>query len=116
MFERCVFTKVLRDSEDSDRQSTAERELGRSLHQTMKPLSPDTSPEAQRKQYELMSRLSPTERLKLADLTEAMRKLVMLISSTDIRWRTKRRYEESLLHACYREKMSLCYGLSDFED
>jgi len=44
----------------------------------MKPLSPDTSPEAQRKQYELMSRLSPTERLKLAfDLTESTRKLVI---------------------------------------
>ena len=44
----------------------------------MKPLSPDTSPEAQRKQHELMSRLSPTERLKLAfDLTESTRKLVI---------------------------------------
>jgi hypothetical protein len=44
----------------------------------MKPLSPDTSQQAQRKQYELMSRLSPNERLKLAfDLTEAMRKLVI---------------------------------------
>ena len=44
----------------------------------MKPLSPDTSPEAQRKQYELMSRLSPNERLKLAfDLTETVRKLVI---------------------------------------
>jgi len=44
----------------------------------MKPLSPDTSPEAQRKQYELMSQLSPTQRLKLAfDLTESTRKLVI---------------------------------------
>ncbi|HEY5402829.1 MAG TPA: hypothetical protein VIK24_08170 [Pyrinomonadaceae bacterium] len=32
----------------------------------MKPLSPDTSQQAQRKQYELMSQLSPTQRLKLA--------------------------------------------------
>ena len=44
----------------------------------MKPLSPDTTPEAQRKHYELMSRLSPTQRLKLAfDLTEATRKLII---------------------------------------
>jgi hypothetical protein len=44
----------------------------------MKPLSPDTTPEAQRKHYELMSRLSPTQRLKLAfDLTETLRKLII---------------------------------------
>jgi hypothetical protein len=44
----------------------------------MKPLSPDTSQQAQRKQYEMMSQLSPTQRLKLAfDLTESTRKLVI---------------------------------------
>jgi len=59
----------------------------------MKPLSPDTSPEAQRKQYELMSRLSPTERLKLAfDLTEAMRQLVI----SDLRHRYPLANEETI--------------------
>jgi len=44
----------------------------------MKPLSPDTTPAAQRKHYELMRRLPPTERLKLAfDLTEATRSLII---------------------------------------
>ena len=44
----------------------------------MKPLSADTSPEAQLKQYELMRRLSPAQRLKLAfDLTEVTRALIM---------------------------------------
>ena len=44
----------------------------------MKPLSPDTTPEAQRKQYELMRRLSPEEKLSLAfDLTDTMRQLVL---------------------------------------
>ena len=59
----------------------------------MKPLSPDTSPEAQRKQYELMSRLSPTERLKLAfDLTESTRKLVI----ADLRHRYPEAHEVSI--------------------
>ncbi|HEV8370532.1 MAG TPA: hypothetical protein VGQ39_21450 [Pyrinomonadaceae bacterium] len=44
----------------------------------MKPLSPDTTPEAQRTHYELMSNLAPMQRLKLAfDLTEATRKLII---------------------------------------
>ncbi|HSB27330.1 MAG TPA: hypothetical protein VLE19_05740 [Pyrinomonadaceae bacterium] len=44
----------------------------------MKPLSPDTSQEAQRKHYELMARLSPAKRLELAfDPTDATRKLVI---------------------------------------
>jgi hypothetical protein len=43
----------------------------------MKPLSPDTTPEAQRKQVELMRRLSPAEKLSLAfALTETMRDLI----------------------------------------
>jgi hypothetical protein len=50
----------------------------------MKPLSPDTTPAAQEKQFELMSRLSPGERLKLAfELTETTRKLVI----ADLRYR-----------------------------
>jgi hypothetical protein len=44
----------------------------------MKPLSADTSPEAQLKHYDLMRHLSPAQRLKLAfDLTEATRALIM---------------------------------------
>lgn len=44
----------------------------------MKPLSSDTTPEAQAKQYELMRRLSPEQRLSMAfALTDAMRQLVM---------------------------------------
>lgn len=44
----------------------------------MKPLSPDTTPEAQRKQYELMRQLSPEQKLALAfSLTDTMRQLVL---------------------------------------
>ena len=44
----------------------------------MKPLSPDTTPEAQRKHYELMRQLSPEQKLSMAfALTEATRKLVL---------------------------------------
>jgi hypothetical protein len=44
----------------------------------MKPLSPDTTPEAQRKQYELMRNLSPEQKLSLAfTLTNTMRQLVL---------------------------------------
>jgi len=44
----------------------------------MKPLSPDTTPEAQQMQYELMRKLSPEQRLSLAfALTDTMRQLVL---------------------------------------
>ena len=44
----------------------------------MKPLSPDTTPEAQRKHYELMRQLSPEQKLSMAfALTDATRKLVL---------------------------------------
>ena len=44
----------------------------------MTPLSPDTTREAQQRQYELMRRLSPSQRLSLAfALTDTMRKLVL---------------------------------------
>ena len=44
----------------------------------MKPLSPDTSVEAQRKHYELMRRLSPEQRLSMAfALTDTTRQLVL---------------------------------------
>ena len=44
----------------------------------MKPLSPDTTPEAQRKHYELMRKLSPEQKLTMAfALTDATRTLVL---------------------------------------
>jgi len=44
----------------------------------MKPLSPDTTVDVQRKHYQLMGRLTPTQRLALAfELTEAGRKLIL---------------------------------------
>jgi hypothetical protein len=44
----------------------------------MKPLSPDTTVDAQRKHYELMQRLSPEQRLSMAfALTDATRQLVL---------------------------------------
>ncbi|HEV2834349.1 MAG TPA: hypothetical protein VGW58_03475 [Pyrinomonadaceae bacterium] len=44
----------------------------------MKPLSRDTTPEAQRMQFELMRRLSPSQKLSLAfALTDTMRSLIM---------------------------------------
>ena len=44
----------------------------------MKPLSPDTTIDAQRKHYELMRRLTPTQRLALAfELTDATRNLIL---------------------------------------
>ena len=43
----------------------------------MKPLSPDTTPDAQRKQIELMRQLSPAQKISLAfALTETMRDLI----------------------------------------
>jgi hypothetical protein len=44
----------------------------------MKPLSPDTTVEAQRMHYELMSRLPPERRLELAlELTDNLRQFVI---------------------------------------
>ena len=44
----------------------------------MKPLSRDTTVDAQRKHYQLMRRLTPTQRLALAlELTDAGRKLIL---------------------------------------
>ena len=44
----------------------------------MKPVSADTTPEAQRMQYELLQRLPAWKRLALAfELTQATRKLVL---------------------------------------
>ena len=43
----------------------------------MKPLSPDTTPDAQRKQFEMMHGLSPAQKISLAfALTETMRDLI----------------------------------------
>ena len=44
----------------------------------MKPLSRDTTVDTQRKHYELMRRLTPTQRLALAfELTDSARKLIL---------------------------------------
>ncbi len=44
----------------------------------MKSLSPDITPDAQRKQFELMRRLSPERKLSLAfKLTDTMRDLIL---------------------------------------
>jgi hypothetical protein len=44
----------------------------------MKPLSPDTSIDAQRMQFELLRRLSPSQKLALAfELTDALRDLIL---------------------------------------
>jgi hypothetical protein len=44
----------------------------------MKPLSADTTPDAQCKHYELMGRLTPEQKLSMAfALTDAMRQLVL---------------------------------------
>jgi hypothetical protein len=44
----------------------------------MKPLSNDTTPEVQRKHYELMRKLSPEQRLSMAfALTDATRHLIL---------------------------------------
>jgi hypothetical protein len=59
----------------------------------MKPLSPDTTVEAQRKHYELMRRLTPTQRLSMAfELTNAGRKLIL----ADLRYRFPRADENEL--------------------
>lgn len=44
----------------------------------MKPLSPDTTPDAQAKHYEFMRRLSPEQRLSMAfALIDATRQLIL---------------------------------------
>jgi len=44
----------------------------------MKPLSPDTSADAQRMQFELLRRLSPAQKLAFAfELTDALRDLIL---------------------------------------
>jgi hypothetical protein len=59
----------------------------------MKPLSPDTTPEVQLKQYELMSKLSPTQKLEMAlDLTDATRKLII----ADLKHRFPQAKEETI--------------------
>ena len=59
----------------------------------MKPLSTDTTPEAQRKQVELMRRLSSSQKLALAfALTDTMRDLIM----ADIRQRFPRADETEI--------------------
>jgi hypothetical protein len=59
----------------------------------MKPASADTTVEAQRKHYELMRRLTPTERLALAfELTDTCRKLIL----ADLKHRFPQANEEEI--------------------
>lgn len=59
----------------------------------MKPLSPDTSPEAQRMHFQLMRRLPGWKRLRLAfELTQATREMVL----ADIRQRFAEASEEEI--------------------
>jgi len=59
----------------------------------MKPLSPDTTPQAQRKHYELMRKLSPEQKLSLAfAVTDATRQLVL----ADLKHRFPQASEEEI--------------------
>ena len=59
----------------------------------MKPLSPDTTPQIQRKHYELMRNLSPERKLSMAfALTDATRQLVL----ADLRHRFPQASEEEI--------------------
>ena len=84
----------------------------------MKPLSPDTTPEAQRKHYELMRQLSPEQKLSMAfALTDATRKLVL----ADLQYRfpdadedeIKRRFIARVLS---REDVIRAYGFDPKAD
>ena len=59
----------------------------------MKPLSRDTTPQAQRKHYELMRRLSPEQKLSMAfAVTNATRQLVL----ADLKHRFPQASEEEI--------------------
>jgi hypothetical protein len=59
----------------------------------MKPLSPDTTPDAQRKQFELIQRLTPEQRFSLAfALTDATRQVVL----ADLRHRFPRANDDEI--------------------
>jgi len=59
----------------------------------MKPLSPDTTPQLQGKHYELMGKLSPERKLKMAfALTDATRQLVL----ADLKHRFPQASEEEI--------------------
>jgi hypothetical protein len=59
----------------------------------MKPLSPDTTDEAQRKHYDLMRGLPPERRLALAfELTQATRNIII----ADLRFRFPKADEEEI--------------------
>jgi len=59
----------------------------------MKPLSRDTTPQAQRKHYELMRRLSPEQKLSMAfAVTDATRQLVL----ADVKHRFPQASEEEI--------------------
>lgn len=78
----------------------------------MKPLSSDTTPEAQQKRFELLRRLSPERRLALAfELTDTVRQLVL----ADLQHRFPQASEEEIrrrfiARALPRETVIRVYG------
>ena len=84
----------------------------------MKTLSRDTTPEVQRRHYELMRALSPERRLVLAfELTEATRKLIM----ADLYYRFPEASEEEIrrrfiARVLPREDVIRAYGFDPHEE
>jgi hypothetical protein len=84
----------------------------------MKPLSPDTSPEAQAKVYELMRRLPASKKLALTfDLIHASRQLMMV----DLRRRFPQASQEELrrrfiARVLTREEVINAYGFDPVEE
>ena len=84
----------------------------------MKPLSPDTTPEAQRKHYELMGNLTPEQKLSMAfALTDAMRQLVL----ADLRHRFPKASDDEIrrrfiARVLPRETVISAYGFDPKEE
>jgi hypothetical protein len=84
----------------------------------MQPLSPDTTPEAQQKQFELLRRLPVRKRLALTcELIQATRKLML----ADLRRRFPRATEEELRRRLIarlltRDEVIRAYGFDPGEE
>ncbi|MEA2175500.1 MAG: hypothetical protein QOD00_3092 [Blastocatellia bacterium] len=84
----------------------------------MQPLSPDTTPEAQQKQFELLRRLPVWKRLALTcELIQASRKLML----ADLRRRFPRATEEELRRRLIarlltRDEVIRAYGFDPEEE
>jgi hypothetical protein len=84
----------------------------------MKSLSSDTTPDAQRKHYELMGRLSPEQKLSMAfALTNTMRQLVL----ADLRHRFTEANDEEIrrrfiARVLPRETVIRAYGFDPKEE